>query len=223
MRAFAAIFIKDILIEMRLRQVAPTMLVLAVVLVAVFGFFLEPAGREQAGQLSLAVIWLAVTFAALLAAERAFAAERESRTLSALLAAPMAPAVLLIAKCAFVLLLLIAVQALVAPLTLVFFRQTLAGPPHWLLLAALLGDVALALVATASAAMVAEARTRGPLLSVIALPLLVPVLLVVTQLFAELGAYGFSPRAAALTGVLAMFDVAFFAAAALLFPHIMEP
>ena len=226
MSTVAAIFLKDILLELRLRQVLPTMIVLAVVLVTVFGFFLQPAGEAQSPQLAAAVAWMAVTFAALLAAERAFAAERESRTLAALLAAPIAPAALFLAKCAFVLMLIVGVQLLVVPLTMVLFRQSIQGPPGspvWLLTTTLLADVSLALIATASAALVAEARIRGPLLSVIALPLLVPVLLIVTTIFSELAGPGFSPRAAALTGALAMFNLAFLTAALLLFPHIMEP
>lgn len=234
MKTVAAIFLKDALIELRLRQVLPTMIVLAVVLVTVLGAFLQPvqqtaapaapaAPEHSSSQLAAAVAWLAVTFAALLAAERAFAAEREDRTLGALLAAPIEPAAIFLAKSLFVLMLIAGLQLLVIPLTAILLGPPLIGPICWVLAATVLADISLAIVSTASAALVAEARLRGPLLSVIALPLLVPVLLIITTIFTELAAAGLSSRAAALMAALALFNLAFLAAAILLFPHIMEP
>lgn len=243
MKTVAAIFLKDALIELRLRQVLPTMIVLAVVLVTALGAFLLPTQQiatlsapaapatpatpadpaHGSSQLPAAVAWLAVTFAALLAAERAFAAEREDRTLAALLAAPIEPAAIFLAKSLFVLMLITGLQLLVIPLTAILLGSPLIGPIWWVLAATALADISLAVVSTASAALVAEARLRGPLLSVIALPLMVPVLLVITTIFTELAAAGLSSRAAALMAALALFNLAFLAAAILLFPHIMEP
>lgn len=221
MRALWAIVAKDLLTELRLRQVLPTMFLLALVLMTVFGLTAESQIRESP-KMAAAVLWLAFAFAGLLAVERAFASEKESRTMPALLAAPVSRQTLLAAKCLSSAALLLLVQVFMVPVAVLFFEYALAGPVWPLVAVLLLGDAALVILGTLVSAMVAPARVRGPLLSVLVLPLLVPVLIYATHCTAELAEHGWTDRAAGLLGTMAVADVVFAAAAYLLFPHAVE-
>lgn len=222
MRAFLAIVAKDLVTELRLRQTTPTMFVLALVLVTVFGLAAGDSVR-QSTQVATAVLWLAFTFAGLLAVEHAFASERESRTWPALLAAPVGRQTVFLAKCASSATMLAAVQLFTLPVALLFFEYTLAGPVLGLLAVLLLGNVALVVLGTFAGAMLAASRARGSLLTVLVLPLLVPVLIFVTACTAELTARGWSARAEYLMAILATFDLVFSVATTLLAPLVMEP
>jgi heme exporter protein B len=221
MNALWTIVAKDLRTELRLRQVLPTMFLLALVLVTVFGLAADAESRRSS-ETTAALLWLAFAFAALLAAERAFASEKESRTMAALLAAPISRRTVFVAKCLSSAAMLLAVELCIAPLAAVFFEVSLSGPAWALIALLLLGDAALVVLGTLAGAMVAAARTRGSLLAVLVLPLLVPVLLITAVCAAELAARGWTERAAHLMLVLTLFDVVFALAAALLSPHVLE-
>ena len=221
MRALWAIAMKDLVTELRLRQVLPTMFLLALVLVTVFGLAADAEARRST-ETAAAVLWLAFAFAALLAVERAFASEKESHTLAALLAAPVSRQTIFVAKCISSAVMLLAVQLCVVPLAVLFFELSLTGPPWALAALLVLGDVALIVLGTLASAMVAPARARGPLLAVLVLPLLVPVLLFTASCAAELAARGWTDRAAKLMLILVLFDLVFTLAAVLLSPHVLE-
>jgi heme exporter protein B len=221
MRAILAIVAKDLASELRLKEVLPTMAVLAVVLVAVFGL---AAGRElrASPRLGAAVLHLALVLPALLAVERVFAGEKESRTLAALLAAPVSRRGLFVAKCLSASVLVLVAQALVVPAAALFFEIELAGRPWHLAGLLLLGDAALVVLGTLASAMVVSARARGSLLAVLVLPLLVPVLAATAAAAAEVAGGAWTGRATHLAAVLAAFDAVFILAALLLAPHVIE-
>ncbi|MBN2584772.1 MAG: heme exporter protein CcmB [Planctomycetes bacterium] len=221
MRALAAIVAKDLLTELRLRQVLPTMFVLALVLTTVFGLAAQEEVRRSP-QMAAAALWLAFVFAGLLAVERAFASEKESRTMPALLAAPTSRQTLLAAKCVSSAVMLLAVQAVMLPIAVGVFEFAVRGPLLPLVGVLLAGDAALVILGTLTSAMVAPARVRGPLLSVLVLALLVPLMIFAAQCTAELAGYGWTPRAGMLLAAMAAADVVFGAAAYLLFPFAVE-
>jgi len=197
------------------------MAVLALVLVTVFGLMTDPQVRGSS-ELASGVMWLAFVFAGLLAVERAFASEKDSRTLPGLLVAPIPRQTVFTAKCLSSVTLLLVVQAFTVPIALALFEFSLSGPPLPLLAVLLLGDAALVILGTLTSAMVAPTRACGPLLAVLVLPLLIPVLLVTTACTGELAAIGWTDRAGHLLLLLVVFDAVFGAAAYLLFPYVIE-
>jgi len=197
------------------------MFVLALVLVTVFGLVADPAVRRSA-HLAAGVLWLAFAFAGLLAVERAFASEKEDRTLPGLLAAPVQRQTIFAAKCLTSFALLLAVQVFTVPIASLLFEYSLSGPVLPLLAVLILGDAALVILGTLASAMVAPTRARGPLLTALVLPLLIPAVLVGTACTAELTSFGWTPRAEHLLLVLAAFDTVFAAAAYLVFPYVIE-
>ncbi|MEL7061938.1 MAG: heme exporter protein CcmB, partial [Acidobacteriota bacterium] len=105
---------------------------------------------------------------------RTFLREEETRSADQLRLSTCASS-LFCGKALYNLTLLLAVQALVAPLFVGLLRLPVADPG--LFAAALLaGGVGLAVASTLIAAIVAQARSSGPLFSVLAFPILLPLL-----------------------------------------------
>ena len=122
-----------------------------------------------------ALLWVVVVFAAAVGLGRAFVAEEERGT-SLLLQLHLVPSQVFAGKLAFNVALMAAVVALAAGGFRVLIPVPL-GAPGVLLAALALGAVGVAGATTLLSALVARARAAGPLLPVLAFPLLVPVLI----------------------------------------------
>jgi heme exporter protein B len=167
---------KDLLIEIRSREIFYTTVFFAVSCVLVFSFGFVRDGEPVEGA-AAGILWIAVAFSGTLALGRAFERERQSETLRALIMAPVDRPALYIAKLLGVLLLLVAVESLIVPLIALLFQAPLFRAP--LTLGALLvaGTVGFAAVGTLFAAMLVRARSRDVLLPVLLYPITVPVII----------------------------------------------
>lgn len=122
-----------------------------------------------------AVLWIVVVFAAAVGLGRAFVAEEERGT-SLLLQLHLRPSQVLAGKLAFNVALMTAVVALAAAGFRILIPVPL-GAPGVLAVTLVLGAVGVAAATTLLSALVARARAAGPLLPVLAFPVLVPVLI----------------------------------------------
>src|SRR5688500_6375370 len=167
---------KDLLVEIRSREILYTTLFFAVscVLVFAFGFVREGRAVEEA---AAGILWIAVAFSGTLALGRAFERERQSETLRALLMAPIDRPALYVGKLLGILLLLGAVEVIVVPLIAIMFQAPMFREP--LLLVGLLaaGTIGFTAVGTLFAAMLVRARSRDVLLPVLLYPITVPVII----------------------------------------------
>ena len=121
-----------------------------------------------------ALLWIVVVFAAAVGLGRAFVAEEERGT-SLLLQLHLRPSQVFAGKLAFNTALMVGVVALAAAGFRVVVPVPLGAPGVWAAGLAL-GAVGIAGATTLLSALVARARAAGPLLPVLAFPLLVPVL-----------------------------------------------
>ena len=122
-----------------------------------------------------ALLWIVIVFAAAVGLGRAFVAEEERGT-SLLLQLHLRPSQVFAGKLAFNTALMAAVIALAAA-GFGILVPTPLGAPGVLLVALALGAVGIAGATTLLSALVARARAAGPLLPVLAFPMLVPILL----------------------------------------------
>lgn len=175
LRAALLVAAKDLRLERRGRTRLAAVLALAVLLVLLFAFALDPATSPR--QVGAVILWVPVLFAGLLAVQRAFVLEREQDTLTALRLAPVPGAALYLGKLLANLAVVAAIQALVLALSALFFG--LGSGAHWggLVLVLALGTVAFLALATLLAAVTAPLRLGDTLLPVLLLPLLFPVVI----------------------------------------------
>ncbi len=200
---------KDLLIELRSREILYTTLFFAVscVLVFAFGFVRDGRPVEDA---AAGILWIAIAFSGTLALGRAFERERQSETLRALMMAPVDRPALYVGKLAGVLLLLAVVEAIVVPLVALMFQAPMFAHP--VLMAGLLvtGTTGFAAVGTLFAAMLVRARSRDVLLPILLYPITIPVIIGgVRGTAALLQADVDLPMATVWLSMLAFFDVVF--------------
>jgi heme exporter protein B len=172
---------KDLRVELRSREVVYTMTFFAAVIVAVFSFSFV-RGQQALAAAVPGVAWSAVVFAGTLGLGRAFDREREGDTMRALLLSPAPRLAVFLGKAGAVALMVIAVEAVVLPLSLLFFNLDIAaGDVGLLALALVLGAVGFAVVGTVFAAMLLRIRSRDVLLPVVLYPVLVPMIMAGTK------------------------------------------
>jgi heme exporter protein B len=206
LRTAGLVAAKDLRIELRSREVIYTMTFFAAVIVAVFSFAFVKDQKALAEAVP-GVAWSAVVFAGTLGLGRAFDREREGDTMRALLLSPAPRLAVFAGKTVAVALLVVAVEAAVLPLSLLFFNLDL-GSGLWLMIVALLlGAIGFAVVGTVFAAMLLRVRSRDVLLPVVLYPVLVPMIMAGTKATAAI-LVG-DPEAAFWVRFLAIYDAAF--------------
>jgi heme exporter protein B len=167
---------KDLRIELRAREVVPTMTVFAA-LVAILSsmalFVDERTGRTVAP----GVLWIAIAFAGTLGLSRTWGREREEGALKSILLAPTAPAALFLGKALGALVFVFATELVVAPLVAVMLHAPVAEHLGAFTLLVALGTVGFVFAGTLFGAMTARTRARDLLLAVVLYPLVSPALL----------------------------------------------
>jgi len=212
---------KDLIVELRSREILYTTLFFAVscVLVFAFGFVREGQSMEDVGA---GILWIAVAFSGTLALGRAFERERQSETMRALLMAPVDRPALYVAKLIGVMALMAAVEVIVVPLVALLFQAPLFQHLPMLLALLLAGTVGFTAVGTMFGAMLARARSRDVLLPVLLYPITVPVIIAgVRGTSALLQADPDPAVARAWLSLLLSFDVVFITLALWTFEPVM--
>lgn len=206
--SFKAIFIKDLVTELRAKQTLPTMIVLGMLIVWILRIASEATTIDLA-VMCPAALWIAFLFAGLLAQERSFATEQQNECISALLLAPIDSGTIYLAKLFVNITMLCLFEILIVPVVFIAFRIHANDKWPALILVLLLGNFAISSVGTLFSALVQVTRARGALLSIIVLAILMPVMIPAS--FALLLISGAVPPELAGTGALAFvgtFDTA---------------
>src|SRR5918998_3100077 len=132
MRTAWRIFVKDLTVEVRSREIAYTTLFFAVSCVLVFAFALVRDGRPIEDG-AAGILWIAIAFAGTLALGRTFERERQSETLRALLLAPADRPAIYVGKLLGIVALLLAAELILVPLVAFLFQApALFSRPLWL-------------------------------------------------------------------------------------------
>ena len=221
--AARAVLAKELRLERRAPQTLVAMALFSATAYVVFHFALRR--DDVAGDLASGVLWVTITLAALLGIGRLFVADRDEGGLDGFLLAPVDRTALLYAKAATLLAFLVALQVVAVPL----FAMLLLGPSpsagEWLQLTGvlLLADLGIAVVGTLVGAIAVQTRARDLITSIIALPLLLPVLIGAARASAPLlAAAGAATVPGRWLGILALYDLIFALLAWALFDYLVE-
>ncbi len=174
-RIFLCILGRDIRLAMRRRTDMLTTLFFFIIVVSLF-----PLGvgteKEVLRTLGPGVVWVAALLASMLALERLFAADHEDGTLEQMLMTPQPLSVLVLAKVAAHWLLTGLPLVAVAPLVGMQYHLPDASLAA-MMLSLLVGTPILSLIGAIGAALTLGLRGGGILLSLLILPLYIPVLI----------------------------------------------
>jgi len=174
MSAVRVILVKDLRIELRTLQSLPAMALFAVTTFVIFRFGLDRTSLD--GSLAAGVLLVTVLFAALLAINRLFVAERDEGGFDAIRLAPVEGSALFIAKVLALLAYLAILEAIALPVFAGFFLDDASGllPLAGIML---LLDLGLAATGAVVSTIGANSRARDLLTPLVLLPLLVPLMI----------------------------------------------
>jgi heme exporter protein B len=218
-RAVMAIVAKDVAAELRSKETLSTLLVFALMIVVVFNFAFE-LRVENVRQIAPGVLWVAFTFAGVLALNRSFVVEREEGCIEGLRLTPVDRSVIYLGKFLGNTLFMLAAEACILPIFAALFDVSISNPVLWLIV--VLGTVGFAAVGTLFAAMAVNTRAREAMLPLLLFPIAVPVLIAATKATGQvLDGQPLSEVYSWLRLLLA-FDVIFTVIALLGFEYVLE-
>jgi heme exporter protein B len=156
-RPVAALVRKDLLTELRTREVVTAMLVFAVMTLVMFNFALR-LRAENFRVLAPGILWVTLVFAGTLGLNRSMSAEQLNQCIDGLLLAPCDRAVIFLGKAITNAAFMLIVAMVVLPVMAVLFDEAMLQPGVWLV--TLLGVLGYAGAGTLIAAMAASTRAR---------------------------------------------------------------
>ena len=208
-RVVATLIRKDLQLELRTREAVPAMLLFSISTFVLFHFGLD--ARSLEGDLAAGVLWVTLLFAAVLAINRLFVAEREQGGFDAFLLAPVDRTALFLAKATvrFCFLCALEVAAVPAFAVLLLEPSPWAGLPELVLLL-VLANAGIAVVGTLVGALAVQTRARDLIVPLLALPLMIPVVIAAARgtapLWLQAGAQAVPGRWLAILG---LYDLVF--------------
>ncbi len=215
----ATIAWKDVLLELRTRDIIVSVLVFALLVVIVFQFAVAPT-PELAKQVAPGLLWVAFAFAGTLAVNRTFTLERDKGSLEGLLLCPVSRDTLFFGKALGVAVFMLVVEAMLLPLFAVLFNFPSFTPG--LLLAAFLGTIGFAAVGTLFSAVAVNTRSREVMLPVLFFPVVLPVIIAAAE--ASAGAVSGAPWAewSKWIKLIGVFDAIFLVVPPWVFGYVLE-
>jgi heme exporter protein B len=220
-RQLRALVWKEALVELRARETVVAGAVFSLLVLVIFNFAFD-LRVENVAAVAPGVLWVTVTFAGVLSLGRAFARERDRRTLDGLLLAPVDRSALYVAKVIASFGSMLLVEVIAVPAFIGLFNVRVDLP--MLVLGLLLGTLGLAGVGTLFAAIAAHTRAREVLLPLLLFPIQVPVILATVK---TTGAAIFVPGVerpdiGQWLGMLVAFDALFLAVSLVLFEYAID-
>ena len=170
---------KDILLEIRSRDLIISVLIFGLLVVVIFNFALHSSPQQVSG-LAPGVLWVAYAFAGTLAMNRVFERDLEQGGLEGLLLTPVSRDAIFMGKALATFLFMLLVEAILLPV----FAGFLGFSALSLTLAAtiILATLGFAVVGTLFSAIAVQTRSRELLLPVLFFPVILPVIIGAVQL-----------------------------------------
>jgi heme exporter protein B len=210
---------KDLQLEWRSRDSVNGMLFFALLVVVVFAFAFDPTAA-MSRQIAGGILWVALLFAAVTALNQSWTREQRNRVLDAQRMSPAPPSALFLGKALANFLFVAVVEAVLAPLFIVFYDLHALGQ-GWMLAAVLpLGTWALVCNGTFFAALGLRTRNRELLLPLILFPISIPALLAMMQATTGILSGEFEPGP--WIRLLVAYNIAFTTACLLLFETVLS-
>lgn len=233
MRKALALAAKDLRAEARAKEIAPSMVLFALVLVFLFTFGFPPgagrapipeprAGAIASREIAGVFLWAALIVAAVVGFGRNAALEREGGRIEGLLLAPVDPAALFFGKALGNFLYLLVMELVMLPVFVLFFDVRPGALFPEILPVLLLANVGLSSVGTLFAAASQYARVKEVILPLIAFPILLPVVLASARLTSSLLLSGNFSGQARWFVLLAAFDLSVTAIGAVAFEYVIH-
>ena len=176
--AVVAILAKDVLLELRTKDILVTTLVFGLLVIVVFSFALDPTPTMIA-TVAPGILWVSFTFGGVLGLNRSFSVESARGNLQGLMLAPVGRDAIYFGKFLGSFLFMMGVEVVIYPLFAVLFNLPIFV--YELIPVAVLATIAVAAVGTVFSAMALNTRSREVMLPLLFFPVVVPVIIAATE------------------------------------------
>jgi heme exporter protein B len=210
---------KDLLLEVRNREIILSILVFSGLVFIIFNFAIEltTVNRDTVGP---GVLWVAFIFAAILGLNRSFIIEKDGNALEGMMLSPIGRDTILAGKTLGNLLFMLTALVVLFPVFTALFNVNVLKPE--IIVLAALATIGLATIGTMFAALSVNTRAREIMLPVLFLPMAVPILIAAVEGTAQITQGGSWSEAAEWFQVLGAFDIVFVIGALLTFQFLLE-
>ena len=226
LRQFKAILRKDIVMELRTKEMVTSMGIYALLTMVIYQVALSQAGTAfDPRDIAAGLLWLAFVFTSMLGLNRSLVHEQDQGCLEALLLSPVDRPIIFFAKATGNVIFLLIVQALTIPVFAFLFLQGSAyGGDLWMIPIALFGGaVGIAGVGTLLATMSVNTKGKDFVLAVLFVPLMYPLLLAAVSATsaAVLGGDGYVQQFWSSMALVAAYDAIMLGAAFALYEFVI--
>jgi heme exporter protein B len=210
---------KDLRLEWRSKDALNAMGFFALLVVVIFSFAFDPTA-EESRRIAGGIFWVSFLFAAVIALNQTWTRELRHHVLDAYRISPASPAALFMAKTLGNFLFVVLVEAITAPLFVVFYNLRALGNVWLLVVVFLLGTWALVVNGTFFAALSIRTRNREVMLPLLLFPISVPAILAMVQ--ATTGILTGEETPTMWIKLLAGYDIVFTTVGVVLFRPVLE-
>jgi heme exporter protein B len=179
MRQFKAILRKDIVMELRTKEMLTSMGLYTLLTLVVYYVALSQAGNGfDVRLIAGGLLWLAFLFTSMLGLNRSLVHEKDQGCLDALLLSPLDRPVIFFGKAVGNLIFLLIVEVLTIPIFIFMFlaNRPIVGPIWGIALALFVGAVGIAGIGTLLATMSVNTKGKDFILAVLFIPIMFPLL-----------------------------------------------
>lgn len=212
---------KDIVSELRTKEMLFSMVAFSIVVVVLFSFSIDVTNKNAAF-LVPSLLWVSIIFVGTLGLSRSFAMEKENGAIIGVLLSPIDRSSLYFAKVLSNFLYIFIIQLLFTVLFILLFNINIKGSLLDLLLVFVLGGIGFSSLGTLFSTMAINTRLRDIILPVILFPLLLPVLVNAIRATSVILAGGAFSEVLNFLKILISFDIIFLAASSLVYEYVVE-
>lgn len=214
-----AIVYKDIIAELRTREVTFSVLVFSLLIIVVFNFAF---GVDQPTMETVApgVLWIAFAFAGVLALNRTFIPEKENGCLEGILSCPVSREDIFLGKMLSSLIFMLFVEVVTLPVFALLFNLPVLSLQ--IITITILATVGFVAVGTLFSALAVNTRAREMILPILFLPVTVPVIISAVKASEIALAGGGWGELATWILIIVAFDAVFVTVPYLVFNYIVE-
>lgn len=212
---------KDVLMELKSKEVVSSMLIFSLLVTIVFSFIFEP-GAEYKIDLVSGILWMAITFSGILGLNKSMMNEVIGGNLSALLLAPVDRSAVFFGKVFSNFLLLIIMEVITIPIFMIFYNVNIFANSFMPALILIIGTYGFSVLGTFFALISVKSKAREIMLPLLLLPVMIPIILAGIQAL-NIYILGDDPaNAIKWINLIIVFDIIFTAVIFAIFDFIVE-
>jgi heme exporter protein B len=171
---------KDLLLELKSKEVVTSMLIFSLLTVIVFSFIFEP-GAEYKNDLAAGILWMAIIFSGILGLNKSMMTEINGGNFNALLLAPVDRSAVFFGKVISNFLMLIIMEIIIIPVFMVFYSINIFENSLMPAFVLIIGSYGFSVLGTLFSIISVKSKTREIMLPLLLLPIIIPVILASIQ------------------------------------------